>query len=147
MELTTMNDDKPADKNAEKIDSDEFEEMLIKYKNRQITDKQAREYFSDSFEKVVQIVVAMRHIDTANTALEQLSEIDFTDNHTPVHPEGTVERSTEPTTQATDEEIEKILDRMSSQREKIRAELEENSRNSTHPHVKIGDKIKTLPTA
>lgn len=67
----------------------------------------------------------------------------MSDEHTPVHPEGTVERSIEILTRATDEEIEAVLDEMSEQHEDTRPELEETTQNNAIPHVQIGDKIST----
>ncbi|SIR71488.1 hypothetical protein [Natronorubrum thiooxidans] len=62
------------------VDSEEYNDMLLKYKDGEITEAEAREFFGENFEKAAGAAVAMRHIDESDEALNELSEMYFDDD-------------------------------------------------------------------
>ncbi|MFC7230534.1 hypothetical protein ACFQMM_02540 [Saliphagus sp. GCM10025308] len=59
------------------VDSERYDEMIIKYKDGEVSEREAREFFGEEFEKARETVVALRHIDASDEALDELSEMDF----------------------------------------------------------------------
>ncbi|MCL9815088.1 hypothetical protein [Natranaeroarchaeum aerophilus] len=62
------------------VDSEKYDDMLRKYRDEEITEAEASEFFGENLEEATGTVVAMRHIDSADDALDELFEMDFDDD-------------------------------------------------------------------